>query len=267
MTIRLKHFKPLITAAVFAASSAAYLATTSAQNQPMSFFITSAGSGDGANLGGLAGADKICQTLAKAAGAGEQDLARIPERERRERSACGQRARSHREGPLVQRQGRAGGEQRCRSAQRQQQAGQGDLADGEGRGRQRPRRHAEHARHPDRIECGRDAVEQGRQHLRQLDQEHGRVQHARAGITTSRAAATRRTPGTPHTIRRAAARRIWLARAAPGCSTASRSTDGTDVVGVRARNGRCRDPGSGNHRKLVESSSESRVASPTSASS
>jgi hypothetical protein len=35
---------------------------------PMSFFVTSAGSGHGANLGGLAGADKICQTLATAAG-------------------------------------------------------------------------------------------------------------------------------------------------------------------------------------------------------
>ena len=38
--------------------------------QPMSFFITSAGSGNGANLGGLAGADRICQTLATAAGRG-----------------------------------------------------------------------------------------------------------------------------------------------------------------------------------------------------
>ena len=36
--------------------------------QPMSFFITSAGSGKGANLGGLAGADRICQALATAAG-------------------------------------------------------------------------------------------------------------------------------------------------------------------------------------------------------
>ncbi len=72
MTLRLKHIKPLITATVFAASSAAYLATTSAQNQQMSFFITSAGSGDGANLGGLAGADKTCQTLANAAGVGNK---------------------------------------------------------------------------------------------------------------------------------------------------------------------------------------------------
>ena len=37
--------------------------------KPMSFFLTSAGPGDGANLGGLAGADKHCQSLAAAAGA------------------------------------------------------------------------------------------------------------------------------------------------------------------------------------------------------
>jgi hypothetical protein len=36
--------------------------------QPMSFFVTSAGSGNGANLGGLAGADATCQRLAMAAG-------------------------------------------------------------------------------------------------------------------------------------------------------------------------------------------------------
>jgi len=36
--------------------------------QPMSFFITSAGKGDGANLGGLEGADAHCTALANAAG-------------------------------------------------------------------------------------------------------------------------------------------------------------------------------------------------------
>ena len=36
----------------------------------MTFFITSTGSGKGADFGGLAGADKHCQTLATAAGAG-----------------------------------------------------------------------------------------------------------------------------------------------------------------------------------------------------
>ena len=39
--------------------------------QPMSFFITSVGLGDGANLGGLAGADAHCQSLAAAAGRGD----------------------------------------------------------------------------------------------------------------------------------------------------------------------------------------------------
>ena len=38
--------------------------------QPMSFFITSAGKADGANLGGLAGADAHCQMLGAAAGRG-----------------------------------------------------------------------------------------------------------------------------------------------------------------------------------------------------
>jgi hypothetical protein len=37
---------------------------------PMSFFVTSVGKGDGANLGGVAGADAHCQMLATAAGRG-----------------------------------------------------------------------------------------------------------------------------------------------------------------------------------------------------
>ena len=41
-----------------------------AQQPDMTFFITSAGSGKGGDLGGLAGADKQCQMLAQAAGAG-----------------------------------------------------------------------------------------------------------------------------------------------------------------------------------------------------
>ena len=44
----------------------------SAQQNQMSFFVTSAGSGNGANLGGVTGADKICQNLAAAAGAGNR---------------------------------------------------------------------------------------------------------------------------------------------------------------------------------------------------
>ncbi len=46
------------------------LALGAAQTNPMTFFITSAGPGKGADLGGLAGADRHCQMLAQAAGAG-----------------------------------------------------------------------------------------------------------------------------------------------------------------------------------------------------
>jgi hypothetical protein len=58
-----------------AAATAAFLAASaSAQAQqaapPMTFFVTSAGTGKGADLGGLEGADRMCQTLAAAAGAG-----------------------------------------------------------------------------------------------------------------------------------------------------------------------------------------------------
>ncbi len=40
--------------------------------EPIGFFITSTGPGDGANLGGLDGADAHCQSLAAAAGAGDR---------------------------------------------------------------------------------------------------------------------------------------------------------------------------------------------------
>jgi hypothetical protein len=38
----------------------------------MTFFVTGVGSGDGADLGGLEGADRHCQQLAEAAGAGDR---------------------------------------------------------------------------------------------------------------------------------------------------------------------------------------------------
>ena len=58
-----------------AAICAAALTPAAAQQQPpqfpdMTFFVTSKGGPDGANLGGLEGADKMCQTLAAVAGAG-----------------------------------------------------------------------------------------------------------------------------------------------------------------------------------------------------
>ena len=57
--------------AIAAVASVLAVAPVFAQNQ-MSFFVTSAGPGDGANLGGLVGADAHCQQLAAAAGAGNR---------------------------------------------------------------------------------------------------------------------------------------------------------------------------------------------------
>jgi hypothetical protein len=53
----------LAAAALLAAATPAL-----AQSADLSFFVSSAGSGKGADLGGLAGADRLCQNLAEAAG-------------------------------------------------------------------------------------------------------------------------------------------------------------------------------------------------------
>ncbi len=60
----------LVALGVVAALGVAACASKSSPQSDMSFFVTSVGSGKGADLGGLAGADKHCQTLAQAAGAG-----------------------------------------------------------------------------------------------------------------------------------------------------------------------------------------------------
>ena len=85
--------------------------------QPMSFFVTSAGAADGsANLGGLAGADAICQARAAAVGAGTRTWRAYLERERVRQSARRQRPRSHRPRAVVQRARRARRAERRRSA-------------------------------------------------------------------------------------------------------------------------------------------------------
>jgi hypothetical protein len=64
--------------AAFVAAAAAAILWAAApaaigQDAPMSFFITSVGLGDGANLGGLEGADAQCMKLAEAAGSTGMD--------------------------------------------------------------------------------------------------------------------------------------------------------------------------------------------------
>jgi hypothetical protein len=57
---------PLLALAVLSVAACSAMRS----ENPMSFFVTSVGSGQGANFGGLEGADRHCQTLAAAAGAG-----------------------------------------------------------------------------------------------------------------------------------------------------------------------------------------------------
>lgn len=65
--------RTLSTAVALATALVAVAAPAIAQDGGMSFFITSAGPGNGADLGGLAGADAYCAALAEAAGAGDRD--------------------------------------------------------------------------------------------------------------------------------------------------------------------------------------------------
>lgn len=64
--------RPAVRGAIAALAGAALLAaagTAVAQQSAMTFFVTSVGIGQGGDLGGLAGADRHCQSLAEAAGA------------------------------------------------------------------------------------------------------------------------------------------------------------------------------------------------------
>jgi hypothetical protein len=75
----MKKLIPHVAALAIALAAGSYLVLAqqppggrgpAAPPQPMSFFITSAPKGDGANYGGLAGADAYCTQLATAAGRG-----------------------------------------------------------------------------------------------------------------------------------------------------------------------------------------------------
>src|SRR5215467_14048204 len=60
----------ILAAAAFISLGAVASAQQAAQAPNMTFFVTSAGPGKGADLGGLAGADAHCQQLATTVGAG-----------------------------------------------------------------------------------------------------------------------------------------------------------------------------------------------------
>ena len=67
-----KMFSTLASALLLALGAQAAVAQDAAPDTSMNFFITSVGPGNGADLGGLAGADQHCQALAEAVGAGDR---------------------------------------------------------------------------------------------------------------------------------------------------------------------------------------------------
>lgn len=68
----MKKIKTLIALSLAGLLTSPMVLAQAGTDEPMSFFITSVGSGDGANLGGLAGADAHCQALASAVGSGDK---------------------------------------------------------------------------------------------------------------------------------------------------------------------------------------------------
>jgi hypothetical protein len=74
----MKRFAAIVTlAAALAALALMSAPPAQAQSAATSFFVTSNGIGNGGNLGGLAGADNWCQTLAQAAGAGAKTTGEV----------------------------------------------------------------------------------------------------------------------------------------------------------------------------------------------
>ena len=70
----MKYMRPVLAVLALMVTAGTYIALAQGGGQappPMSFFVTSTAKGDGANYGGLAGADAHCQALAKTAGVGD----------------------------------------------------------------------------------------------------------------------------------------------------------------------------------------------------
>ncbi len=186
-------------------------------NPQMSFFITSVGSGNGANLGGLAGADAHCQNLAKAVGAGNKQW-------RAYLSTQGAGAVSAKDrigpGPWFNSKGVQIAasvadlhSDKNNLTKETQLTEKGTVVNGRG---DTPNQHD--------ILTGSNLDGTGSPPARTIPATTGRARTpARRtwGTTIGRAAARTRTRGTTPTRRRAAARRTWWRRAATVTSTAS----------------------------------------------
>ena len=198
----------LIGLALLALCSA--IGSAQAQQADMTFFVSSVGSGKGADLGGLDGADALCARLAQAAGSSGKTWRAYLSTQAVGGAAVN--ARPHRTRAVAKREGRGHRQGRRGPPRTQQQPDQADRAHREGRSGERPRRQSQYARHPDRLAAGRHGVRRRRgPDLRQLHQE--RVGRRRDGR-----------PSRPHGIERRPSGEIlervasFAGRLQPGCA-------------------------------------------------
>ena len=68
----MRRHKKILTASALTGLAVISVALAQPPTGPVSFFVTSVGMGHGANFGSLENADKHCQTLAEAVGAGNR---------------------------------------------------------------------------------------------------------------------------------------------------------------------------------------------------
>ena len=216
-----------IGAGVFAGRNAA------AQGAPkISFFITSAGPGDGANLGGVAGADKHCQRLAGTVGAGDRTWrAYLSTTGDGKQAAVNARDRIGK-GPWYNAKGVVAAQNvadlhsdKNKLSKEVSLSEKGEMINGRG---DTPNRHD--------VLTGSQADGAALAGIRRLPPAAtGRATDPGAhrwATTIDRAAARARLRGMPHTCRKAAARRTCRGPAAMGSSTVSRNND---AQGARGR--------------------------------
>ena len=224
---RISRFGLVSAAALFASLA---VQPAQAQSANTTFFVTSTAPARAATSAVSLAPTSIARRSRTAAGADRQDLARVSldAGRRRRRGEC---ARPHRQGPVAERQGHRGCQGRRRSAQRVQQPHQADRAQREGRGDQRPRRHAEPSRRPHRLAAGRHAPSRpattapartGRAATQGSAMRRPSSTATACGMTTRRSRGTLRIP---RAVRMAAAPRpTSRAPAATACCTVSRRT-------------------------------------------
>ncbi len=210
------------------AVAALAFAGSPAQAQSASFFLTSAGPGKGADLGGIEGADKHCQSLAQAAGAGSKTWHAYLSTQAADGKAAVNAKDRIGKGPWQNVKGVVIAKDVADLHGRRQQSHQGNRSHRKRRNQQRRRRQTEPSRRADGIAAGWHCVRtRDRPHLQELDEQHARVRPWSA-IPTARVCATTtpRTPGIrriPRADPTAAARRpTSRAPAATACCIASR---------------------------------------------